>query len=159
MQVPLVRLPRLPGDLIGALQVLPAIARHTAAMRKSTGEMAEATRTLPEIRRSIRAVAKDTAALRGLEALATLETMDRRMANIEGAMPVLVDVQKDLTRVPDTLERLDGRLSELSAALERLLAALDALGDNVDGLHRAVGPLGRLAQRFPGGSGRAHDAG
>jgi hypothetical protein len=66
-------------------------------------------------------------------------------------MPVLVQVQKDLTRVPDTLARLDERIGDLSTALDRLLVELDELGKGIETLHGSVGPLGRLAQRLPGG--------
>jgi hypothetical protein len=64
--------------------------------------------------------------------------MDERMATIEGAMPVLVEVQRHLAQVPATLEQLDEGLEELSATLGRLLVAME--------------PLSRVADRFPGRS-------
>ena len=63
------------------------------------------------------------------------------MATIEGAMPVLVEVQRHLAQVPETLEHLDARLAELSETLERLLVAME--------------PLSRVAGRFPGRSRQA----
>ena len=54
--------------------------------------------------------------------------------------------------MPETLERLDARLGELSLTLERLLVSLEGLDRNVASLHVAVGPLSRLAGRFPGRS-------
>jgi hypothetical protein len=84
-----------------------------------------------------------------------LPPMDERMAAIEGAMPVLVEVQRHLARVPETLEHLDTRLADLSATLERLLVSLEGLDRNVGSLHAAVGPLSRVAERLPGRGRRA----
>ena len=53
-------------------------------------------------------------------------------------MPLLVEVQRHLAQVPETLARLDTRLGELSETLERLLVAME--------------PLSRVADRFPGRS-------
>jgi len=58
------------------------------------------------------------------------------MASIESAMPVLVDVQKHLTTLPETMEQLDKRLAELHGSMVSLLGA--------------VTPLGRVASRLPG---------
>ena len=38
-----------PGDLLGALRVLPEIAEHTSEMAKHTAEMARMTKSLPAI--------------------------------------------------------------------------------------------------------------
>jgi hypothetical protein len=81
-----------------------------------------------------------------------LPSMDERMSAIEGAMPVLVEVQRHLAQVPETLDHLDTRLAELSETLERLLVSLEGLDRNVTTLHAAVGPLSRIAGRFPGRS-------
>jgi len=88
------------------------------------------------------------------DATAVLRPMDARMASIEGAMPVLVEVQQHLARVPDTLEHLDAGLTRMSDTLDRLLVALERLDAELASLDSAVGPLGRLAQRFPGRSRR-----
>jgi prefoldin subunit 5 len=110
------------------------MARHTAAMAK-------ATQSLPTVEKEMAEVAAATD---------VLPQMEKRMAAIEAAMPVLVEVQQHLAQVPDTLASLDGRMVELSATLDRLLIELDQLGHNIESLQTSVGPLGRLADRFPG---------
>jgi hypothetical protein len=81
---------------------------------------------------------------------AILEPMDGRMASIEAAMPVLVEVQEHLAGLPETLGRLDSSIDRLSGLLDTLLRSLDALSHSVDALHEDVGPLGRIARRIPG---------
>jgi hypothetical protein len=76
--------------------------------------------------------------------------MDGRMAAIEGAMPVLVEVQQHLAVLPEKVGRVDDGLDKLSEMLERLLGALDVLNESVETLDRAVEPVGRLARRVPG---------
>jgi chromosome segregation ATPase len=118
-----------PSELVAALRHLPDIARHT-------GSMSEDTEALEDIRTHIADVAERTKGI---------ETMDARMANIEAAMPVLLDVQKDLALVPDIIARLDERMNRLSDQLDRLARSLE-------GLQESIQPLGRLAGRIPGGS-------
>jgi hypothetical protein len=98
--------------------------------------MAKDTQTLAQIRRDMAKVAERTEGI---------TTMDTRMANIEAAMPVLVDVQKDLALVPVIIARLDDRIEKLSILLEELARS-------VEGLQRSITPLGRMAARLPGGS-------
>lgn len=141
----------LPGDVLAALRILPVIAEHTEAMEAHTA-------LLRDMTASIAAVGEDTSALPALrEEMAqissvaqTLDTMDGRMANIEGSMPILVEVQRDLARLPETVGRLDERIEALSALMERMLASLDTLSGSVEALQDAVGPMGRLASRLPG---------
>jgi predicted nuclease with TOPRIM domain len=116
-----------PSELISALRHLPDIARHT-------GSMAGDTEALEDIRANMAQVAERTKGI---------GTMDARMANIEAAMPVLVDVQKHLAMLPEIIERLDGRIDKLSEQLERLAGSLEAL-------EASIKPLGRLAGRLPG---------
>jgi hypothetical protein len=144
---PLSRLLGVPASVASALRVLPQIAEHTEAM----------TGLLQRILSAIDGVSTDTEALPALsknmqrvgDATAVLEPMDARMAAIEAAMPVLVEVQGHLARVPDTLERLDVAMAQLSGQLERMLGSLDTLAESVDSLQEGLGPLGRLASRWP----------
>jgi hypothetical protein len=76
--------------------------------------------------------------------------MDARMAEIEAAMPVLVDVQRHLAQLPETMDRLDDALVRLSGLMEQILAALGTLNGSVEQLQSAVEPMGRLANRVPG---------
>lgn len=149
--LPLDRLPGLPRELLAALRLVPSIARHTEAMERHTS-------TLQDVLAALERVAGDTAALPALrsdmgrvaQTTSVLEPMDGRMAAIEGAMPVLVEVQQHLARVPDTLAGLDESMTRLSGLLERMLGSLDGLSGSVDVLQESVGPLGRVARRLPG---------
>ena len=118
-----------PAGLVGALKYLPRIAENTAQMAKDTQGLAQ-------IRRDMAKVAERTEGI---------TTMDGRMKNIEAAMPVLVDVQKDLAMVPEIIAKLDDRIEKLSVLLEEL-------AKSVEGLQRSITPLGRMASRLPGGS-------
>jgi len=102
--------------------------------------MAEDTKAIPDLRRDIERVA---------DATAGLEQIDARMANIERAMPVLVEVQQHLARLPETIEGLDVRVAELSVLLQKMLDSMNELTVSVDAMQGAVGPLGRLAERLP----------
>jgi methyl-accepting chemotaxis protein len=162
---PLNRLFGVPSTVASALRVLPEIAAHTAAM-------VEHTAMLERIARSLERVGADTLALKELrddmgEVAQQTATMDGRMAEIAGAMPVLVEVQQHLSRVPETLERLDVAMDRLSGQLERMLGSLDALSVSVDALQEGVSPLGRIAGRWsrrgrgnaqPGGAAETTDA-
>ena len=124
------RIVSLPLDLLGALRELPSIARDTNRMAEHTEVLAEvalATQALPELQRQMAAVADATAAI---------GAMDEKMATIAEAMPVLVEVQRHLAKMPETIERLDARITELSELLQGLQASLE--------------PVGRLARRLPG---------
>ena len=118
-----------PAELVAALKFLPRIAENTASM-------AEDTRALAQLKRDMAKVAERTEGI---------TTMDARMANIEAAMPVLVDVQKDLAQVPVIIAKLDERIEKLSVLLAEL-------AESVEGLQRSITPLGRIAGRLPGGS-------
>lgn len=130
------RLPNLPIrvnplDIVNALRVLPGMARDTASMAKSTevlADVANATSALPELRAEMRRVAKAT------EQIAQI---DGRMATIESAMPVLVEVQQHLSQLPEIMLRLEGQLDQLS--------------EKLDGLQASLHPIGRLARAMPGG--------
>jgi uncharacterized phage infection (PIP) family protein YhgE len=84
------------------------------------------------------------------EATSVLGAMDGRIATIEEAMPVLVEVQRHLNQLPDTMGGLDEKISRLSALMEQMLTALDGLAANVEALRSGMGPLNRLASRVPG---------
>ena len=133
----------IPAEVASALRVLPEIAKHT-------GKMA----------RSMDGLRRDTAKLQTLaEDASVLVPMDKRMEAIEGAMPVLVEVQQHLALVPETLGRLDERMNRLSDGLDQLLVALEELSQSVASLQASVQPLGRLARRLPGGSKNADEPG
>ena len=138
-----------------AAQQVEQIAESTRAllpMREAIGDVAGDTRALALLRKDMAKVAESTANLDGvLSATDVLPGMDQRMAHIEEAMPVLVEVQRSLSRLPDTMERLGAGLTDLSALLERLVASVEQLDENVTTLHASVEPLGRVAQRIPGG--------
>jgi len=72
------------------------------------------------------------------------------MTEIESAMPTLVEVQQQLSDLPETMDELQARLGGLTEMLERLLASLDTLDANVAALRDAVEPIGRVADRLPG---------
>jgi hypothetical protein len=124
---PLDRLGALPTDTTRALRMIPEIAENTKAMEEHTALLADV-------------VGK----------LTVLETMDARMAAIEEAMPVLVEVQRHLAQLPETMDRLDESLERLSGSMEKILVAVDGLDQSVETLQGAVEPMGRLASRVPG---------
>jgi hypothetical protein len=127
---PLARLISAPNELLSVVGLLRKIGDNTR-------EMAESTRVLEQLRSDMSRVAETTA---------VLGPMDERMAAIEAAMPVLVEVQKSLARLPDTAERLDAGLAQLMTMLDRLFVT-------IEDLHRSIEPLARVAQRLPGGGG------
>jgi hypothetical protein len=102
-----------PADAAAALRRLPEIAENTRAMKEHTA-------ALERVAAALDRVAGDTKAL---------GPMDERMAAIEAAMPVLVEVQKHLARLPEAIEGLMVTDETLQGAVE---------------------PLGRLAGRVPG---------
>ena len=108
------RLTGAPGDLLGALRLLPSIADNTAAM-------ADATAVLPEVQASLAG------------ALQVLETMDGRMATIEAAMPVLVEAQGAVAygRAPSRVSRPVGPAHSTTFAEEGAEVAREEVG----GLH------------------------
>ena len=118
---PIDRLPIPSVDLLGALRVLPGMARDTAAMAKHTevlDDVVSQTSALPELAEHMRQVAAVTVRI------------EERMAQIEAAMPVLVEVQRHLATLPETMERLEAQLEQLQGSLE---------------------PIGHAARRLPGG--------
>jgi predicted nucleic acid-binding Zn-ribbon protein len=80
------------------------------------------------------------------ETTGVLPGMDARMAAIEEAMPVLVEVQRHLSDLPETMTRLEERIAGLSDLLERL-------DRSVASLNEALKPIGRIADRLPGRKG------
>lgn len=126
-----------PGELATSLRTLPELL----ALRKvgdDTRRMADNTAELPDVRAQLEQAAEMTS---------VLPQMDRRMATIEEAMPVLVEVQQHLARLPETIEGLNRGIAELVGLMDGLQASLGHL-------HESLEPLGRLADRIPGGSRR-----
>jgi ABC-type transporter Mla subunit MlaD len=155
----------LPADIVAALRTLPRVMAQLDAIRDATQELipmrdaitgvAKDTRALPNLERDMATVAEATRPLAEMrDATTVLPTMDERMATIERAMPALAEVQQSLAALPDTMDRLGDGLTGLSALLEQLLGSLNRLDENVQELSVAVQPLGRIAERLPGGSRR-----
>jgi hypothetical protein len=71
-------------------------------------------------------------------------------AKIEESMPVLVEVQQHLSRLPETIETLDAGIGRLVALIDRLLASIETLDGNVGSLRSSLEPIGRIADRMPG---------
>lgn len=123
----------IPAEVLKALRTLPLIAERL-------DEVARHTSVLPEVRSGIAALGEQ------------LDTMDGRMATIEDAMPVLVEVQGHLDKLPETMQALDTGISGLTDLLNRLTTSLGTLDQNVASLQESMEPLGRLADRLPGGN-------
>jgi hypothetical protein len=77
--------------------------------------------------------------------------MDRRMATIEDAMPTLVEVQKHLANLPEIIEGLQSGIDRMTELLEGLMGSLQRLDGDVESLQASIEPLGRVADRIPGG--------
>ena len=138
---PFDRLLGLPADLVNGLQQLPSMARNLSDMTVILAKVAADTRALPALKRDMAKVG---------EATAILGPMDGRMATIESTMPILVEVQRHLAQLPETIESLDARIGKLSEVLERMLDTMNHLDESVVELQGAVEPVGRLASRLPG---------
>ena len=121
----------VPGEVVAALRTLPAVLETLRNVGDDTRRMADNTAELPDVRVQLQQVA---------EMAGVLPRMDQRMATIEEAMPVLVEVQQHLARPPETIEGLNAGIAELVTLMEQLQQSLE--------------PLGRLADRVPGGSRR-----
>jgi hypothetical protein len=128
----------VPGELVAALRVLPEVLTALTKVGEDTRRMAENTAELPDVRARLEEVS---------ELASVLPPMDERMATIEGAMPVLVEVQQHLAKLPETIEGLNAGIAELVALMERLEESLGHL-------HASLEPLGRLADRLPGSGAR-----
>jgi hypothetical protein len=138
---PIDRLLGLPADLLTGLQQLPSMARNLDTMTSILAKVAADTRALPGLHKDMRKVG---------DATAILGPMDERMANIEKTMPILVEVQRHLAQLPETIEALDDRIARLSEVLEKMLETMNHLDTSVVDLQGAVEPVGRLASRLPG---------
>jgi len=110
----------LPAELVAHLRVLPRIAERLASVSRHTEGMKQNTDVLAQ-------VAADTKALGELRE--QMARIDERMATIEAAMPVLVEVQQHLAQLPEAIERLCTLMEGLEGSLE---------------------PIGRVAGRLPG---------
>jgi len=163
--VALLGIETLPSELLKVVRALPLVADRLDAIGASTDE-------LPRMRAGIDALGEDTQRIAGLQgamerlaiemgglkdelgrvvgATDVLPTMDGRMAKIEGSMPVLVEVQQHLSRLPETIETLDAGIDRLVGLMDRLLASIETLDGNVGSLRSALEPIGRIADRMPG---------
>jgi hypothetical protein len=149
----------LPGDVLGGLRQLPRLV-------SDIGRIADATLALPGILVSTEKMAADTDVLAQIrddmagvaESTKVLDGMDQRMAAIEAAMPMLVEVQQHLARLPETIGGLDRGVLSMDANLQGLLLSLEELSVNLNRLEGSVGPLGRLAGRVPGSRRAARKA-
>jgi chemotaxis regulatin CheY-phosphate phosphatase CheZ len=127
-----------PGELAASLRTLPELLDALRQVGDDTRRMADNTAELPDVRAQLERVAEMTS---------VLPQMDRRMATIEEAMPVLVEVQRHLAKLPETIEGLNRGIAELVGLMDGLQASLGHL-------HESLEPLGRLADRIPGGNRR-----
>jgi hypothetical protein len=127
-----------PGELVAAVRVLPEVLAALTKVGEDTRRMADNTAELPDVRARLAEVS---------ELASVLPHIDQRMANIEAAMPVLVEVQQHLANLPETIEGLNAGIAELVVLMERLEESLGQL-------HASLEPLGRLADRIPGGGSR-----
>ena len=112
--------------------------------------------SLPEIDHGVRQVAADTDALPAVrdelrtvaQATMVLRTMDGRMEHIEDSMPVLVEVQQHLARLPETITSIATALDRLAEMLDRLLASVEMLDGHVGALQESMQPIARVADRL-----------
>src|SRR3954454_24407734 len=128
----------VPADVMNALRVLPILAERLELIASHTENLphvAEHTSHLADIEHSIDSVSEDTATLRELSG--QIAAMDRRMAAIEGAMPVLVEVQQHLGQLPE--------------AIATLQSGIDRLCGLMESLEHSLQPVARVAGRLPGG--------
>jgi hypothetical protein len=65
-------------------------------------------------------------------------------------MPVLVQVQRHLDQLPDTMDGLSAGVDRLQGQLERMVPSMEELGGKVETLREELGPVSRLASRVPG---------
>jgi DNA repair ATPase RecN len=110
----------IPGELVAHLRVLPRIGQRLASVARHTEGIQHNTDVLEQ-------VAADTKVLGDLSV--QMARIDERMATIEGAMPVLVEVQQHLAQLPEAIERLCTLM---------------------EGLEESLQPIGRVAERIPG---------
>jgi hypothetical protein len=92
------RISAIPADVIGALRMIPEIVENTREVAAHTAVLSE--------------VAEQTR---------VLSPMDERMAAIEQAMPTLVEVQRHLAQLPETVQRLDKGIEGLSEMMASVL--------------------------------------
>jgi hypothetical protein len=112
------------GELVEALRVLPTMAEDVRKMREAVERVTENTSVLPGV----------------LEATGRLDAIEDRMGEIAGTMPEVEELRDILTPLPATM-------AELLPALVRLHETTLALGV-------ALEPIGRVADRLPGGGKR-----
>ncbi len=145
----------LPAEIMNALRVLPVVAQRLELIASHTRNLpaiADNTAHLPDIEAAIAAVADDTSALAPLND--QMGAMDKRMASIEAAMPVLVEVQQHLAQLPEAIESLESGIDRLCGLMEGLHASVDRLDGDVESLHHSLEPVARVADRLPGGNRR-----
>jgi DNA repair ATPase RecN len=152
----------LPADVMSALRVLPLVAErleliaahteHLPTIRRALEGVQENTGHLPQVEEAVRLVSNDTRALASLND--RLGAMDGRMASIEEAMPVLVDVQQHLARLPEAIEALQSGIDRLCGLMEGLHTSMDRLDGDIGSLQQSIEPVARVADRLPGGGRR-----
>ena len=108
-------------------------------------EIFAALKSLPSLARDIAAIAEATRALPAVErATVAMEEHTRALGQLH-------DDMRDVAEATKVLPPMDGRMANIEAAMPVLIATLSSL-------EGSVGPLGRLAQRFPGGRRAARAA-
>jgi hypothetical protein len=83
-----------------------------------------------------------------------MAAMDRRMASIQEAMPVLVEVQQHLAKLPEAIDSLQSGIDRLGGLMEGLLTSVDRLDGDVGSLQQSIEPVARVADKLPGGNRR-----
>ena len=129
-------LENLPSEVVNALRTLPVIAERLE-------EVASHTQVLATIRDDVADISQTRMA-----------GIDERLETIEKAMPVLVEVQQHLARLPETMQRLDDGITGLTELLGHLVKSIETLDTKMGTLQESVEPVGRLADKLPGSSRR-----
>jgi hypothetical protein len=124
-------------------------------MRAGIDALGQDTRRIAGLQGAMEQLAEEMGGLKGelgrvVEATDVLPTMDARMAKFEASMPVLVEVQQHLSRLPETIETLGAGIDRMATLMDRLLASIETLDGNVGSLRDSLEPIGRIADRVPG---------
>ena len=89
-----------------------------------------------------------------------------RVLDLPNAVASMVEHVKSMSGDTERIERhaahldlLDERLDRITALMERMVSSIDELSSTVEELRESIEPVGRLANRFPGGSKRNADRG
>ena len=119
-------------ELVEALRVLPQMAEDVRLMREGVERLSRDASVLPEVR----------------DATSRLDVVEERMAQIAETMPEVEQLRDMLAPLPRIMDELLPALTQLHETTSGLEVTVAALGE-------ALEPIGRVADRIPGGSRRA----